>query len=358
MQNALQLILSTLYAYSSGVSWSILSYPSSNLDLNCLNVASPSFTSEYWITTFKANTRPVFGGTFPDWAEYSSLSAYDDQGLLIPGSAVNSFDLTPRATIDLMNGVDSEYLTRPYAVIHRVYRPPGRTQGLLPREKFNVYVNGTMQLMATEVQARSNGKQLQPELQEALGKSHPDIRPNYDMYKPSDHTLPGLFPNSDALYLVSSPSHSTVGVRLEGCLADDVPWVKYLGYMTTDMYTTATGGTYEVGTAECYVLYVTKAHIDPSDYGYDPTNDTHHTLRWTPETLFPTLVLRIVDTSCSMGHCKYLMNHSYYTPPTRCASILGGLYPTTQVFLTNLTEPHSVEQEQPGMTGPPVRGRL
>ena len=65
MKDFVQIILSSLYIYSSNISWAVLSYPSTNPELNSLNVASPSLTSEYWISTFKAYARPVFEGQFP-----------------------------------------------------------------------------------------------------------------------------------------------------------------------------------------------------------------------------------------------------------------------------------------------------
>ena len=65
MKAFIQIILKSLYIYSSNTSWAILSYPSKNQTLNALNVASPSLTTEYWISSFKAYDRPIFEGSFP-----------------------------------------------------------------------------------------------------------------------------------------------------------------------------------------------------------------------------------------------------------------------------------------------------
>ena len=335
MQVFLQFILSVVYTYSSGLSWAVLSYPSSNPQNNSLNVASPSLSSEYWISTFTAGERPVFVGSFPPWAEYSSLSAYDDRGVLIDGSTVNSFQ-NSNGTIDLLAGVDNSQLSRPYAVIHRVYRPANRTECLQDNEKFKVLSGSEVpQPTATESQARDNGKRLEPELQKTLGKIHADLRPNRDLYKPSSRTMPGLFPNSDAIYLVSSPSRKTTGMRVSGCFVDSTEStsVKYLGYTTTDMYTTATHASYEVLRGGCYDIFVMKGLVDPSEYGYDPGNSSQSVIYWNVGAIFPTLVLRIVDVSCSLGQCSYVLNQSRYVPPAECRAALGRIYPGQLRFL-------------------------
>lgn len=339
MQGVLQFILSTLYTYSSGVSWAVLSYPSSDPQINSLNVASPSLTSEYWISTFRAYDRPVFTGSFPAWAEYSSLSAYDDTGSPIVGSSVNSFQI-PSGTIDLMEHVDDTKLSRSYAVILRVYRPPNRTECLRDSEKFQVFSGGSPQPqpVAPNDQAADNGKLLEPELQEELGKIHPDLRPNRDPYKPSSRTLIDLFPNPDAFYLVSSPARKTPGIRLEGCFPSNnaSQWVQYFGYMTTDTFTTATQATYEVPRSTCYDLFVMKGASDPSKYGYSALNTSQQLIYWNVGAVFPTLVLRVVDVSCSLGQCDaYGLKGRRYFSSRECRVILGTLYPTRVTFLEN-----------------------
>jgi len=329
MQVVLQFILSMLYEYSAGLSWAVLSYPSADPRTNCLNVASPSLSSEYWISTFRPYDRPVFVGVFPAWAEYSSLSAYDSQGEPIPGTTVSSAQTTG-GTIDLMAGVANvSAFELPYAVIHRVYRPPNRTQCLRDSEKFEVRLGGVAQPLASETQARDSGKELEPQLQKALGKIHPDIRPDTPFYKPSTRDFPGLFPNADATYLVSSPSRQTAGMRIEGCRPDAAPWIKYLGFMTTDLYTTATDASMEVH--GCYTVFAMTLGEDPASYGYDAANASQHLITWNAD-VFPTLVMRIVDVSCSLGACKYDLNQSHYVPWWECEAILGDVYPTT-IFL-------------------------
>ena len=328
MKGFVQIILSSLYIYSSNISWAVLSYPSKDPELNSLNVASPSLTSEYWISTFKAYARPVFEGNFPSWAEYSSLSAYDDFGVLIPGSSYNSAQTGfENGTIDLLRDVDDSFLSRPYAVIHRVYRPPGRNESLQDNEKFKVTVYNYIQPVATEEEARNNGKQLESQLQKSLGKIHADFYSDTRLYKPSSGNMPGLFGNGDAIYLITSPSRQRVGLRINGILGNQPEWIKYIGYMTTDMYTTATSDGYELQWNQPYSIFIFKAGYDPEKYGYNASDKDNHVIYWNEGAIFPTVVLRIIDVSCSTGDCKYNLQEDSYIPPTVCQLSLKELYP-------------------------------
>jgi hypothetical protein len=326
MKAFIQIILKSLYIYSSNTSWAILSYPSKNQTLNALNVASPSLTTEYWISSFKAYDRPIFEGSFPDWAEYSSLSAYDDRGMPIPGSSVNTAQFQS-GSIDLLKYVDDSLISQPYAVIHRVYRPPGHDASLQDNEKFNVTLRGYTQDALTEEEARDNGKQLQAELQKSLGKIHADFYSDTKLYKPSTKFMPGLFPNSDAIYLICSPSRGYIGLRIDGILGDQKEWIEFIGFMATDLYTTATDDSLELSWNQPYSLFIMRGEYDPKDYGYDPKDSTQHVLYWNQGAIFPTVVLRIIDVSCSLGDCEYDLGGDAYVSPLRCRRNLGSIYP-------------------------------
>jgi len=333
MKTFLQVILNSLYIYSSNISWSVLSYPSTDPVKNSLNVASPSLTSEYWISTFKSNDRPIFCGSFPEWVEYSSLSAYDDNGIVIQNSSVNSYQILNYSCINLLEDVSDQSLSRPYAVIHRVYRSPIHPQSLQPSEKFSISLNNKTQALATEEQARNSGKQLESELQKTVGKDHSDIFSNTKLYKPSERHLSGLFPNEDALYLITSPTRNKSCIRIQSCLGDELPWIKYIGFITTDMYTTATSGTVELKWRTCYTLFVTRPTYSTLSCGYDSKNKTHYSLLWDVGVIFPTLVMRIIDISCSMGECRYGINNiTHMISSSRCQNILGSLYPNKITF--------------------------
>jgi len=317
-------ILRSLYYYSAGISWSVLSYPSNNPILNSLNVASPSLTSEYWISTFKANEKPNFQGKFPYWAEYSSLSAYDDRGLLIPNTSVSSSQVgLGLVTIDLMANIS--YDSKGFSVIHRIYRPPGYKTPQI--EKFKVFQNGIEQPLADTSTARKNGQILQPEMENALGKNRQTTITGIDLYKPSDRELPGLFSNYDAIYLVAGPKRINTGMTISGNLGPSKTWIKHVGFMTTDLYTTVTYDSIEIKWNQNYTIFIGSKTETFNDY--DDKNPEHHFLFWSAETLFPTVVMRIIDISCSIGDCKYLpLRSNQYVDPLSCEFILGDIYPT------------------------------
>ena len=316
-------ILRSLYYYSSGISWSVLSYPSHNPILNSLNVASPSLTSEYWISTFKEDDTPIFQGRFPEWAEYSSLSAYDDRGLLIPNTSVSS-DQVGFGFINLDLMANISYNSKGFSVIHRIYRPPGDKNTIF--EKFKVFNNGVEQPVAGTDTARKNGQILQPDLEKALGKNRQTTITGIDLYKPSDRELPGLFSNYDAIYLVAGPTRLNSGLVISGNLGPPKTWIKHVGFMTTDLYTTVTYDSIELSWNQNYTLFIGSSHKTFSDY--DSNNPEHYLLYWAPETIFPTVVMRIIDVSCSTGDCIYpTLRSNKYIDPLECQFTLGNIYP-------------------------------
>jgi hypothetical protein len=106
-----------------------------------LNVAMPELSAEYWCTFIPAGQAPVFCVAFPEWAVYTSLTAYDTRGLPIASLNHRQAPTDPRAhalgpkvgdsaergrpppwTVNLMHGAPP--WSGPLCVLFRVYRPP------------------------------------------------------------------------------------------------------------------------------------------------------------------------------------------------------------------------------------------
>jgi hypothetical protein len=112
-----------------------------------MNVAMPEFSAEYWCTFIPAGQAPIFRVTFPEWAVFSSLTAYNTQGLPVVALNHRQAPFDPRAHIvgskgnanlkevdTALNGNGATWTVNlmfeapdwsgPLCVLFRVYRPP------------------------------------------------------------------------------------------------------------------------------------------------------------------------------------------------------------------------------------------
>lgn len=275
-----------------GQAWNVISHASAKRITNALNVAFPAFQCEYWITCFSGPMTVTFEGSFPKWADYAALTLYDSEGLVLVNSdgsdaSINfaQSDYAPGKTFTW--SVD---IPAPCIVLNRLYTPRGE-KSLSDAEKFKITENNKVLTLAPSRRAFLVGKLLQPALQYVLGKSMSSggtvIEPNQQMYKAPKSALPGLFPNANAIYILTKMNDSTSCLKFVGEIpskADNKSGqYKFYGFMACDFSTTATiqsinqanmGG---FGSGR-YTLFFARQEADAVKEGYSKQNKRHFLL--------------------------------------------------------------------------------
>ena len=152
---------------------SAVAHASEDPAMDTMNVAMPDLSAEYWCTFVPKGHAPIFRLSFPSWARYAALTAYDVSGL--PVTSVNArqvhsdmrcFPLphtdenTREFVVNLMWGCSSlthnRWAEAPLCVIFRVYRPPSILMcpaEQLPRVRFvpHDWVDAEARLMEQQV---------------------------------------------------------------------------------------------------------------------------------------------------------------------------------------------------------------
>ena len=329
MKRALDLV----YRLYRGSAWNVLSHASAERRTNSLNVAMPDFSVEYWVTAFEKGSTATLTGRFPTWARYAALTAYADDGL--PFDSVSIADEgAGRAFTRTFTSTESDFV-----VLARIYRPASHPESLAPAEKFAVRVDGKTWTVASETRARFNGKALEWPIQYAVGRTLAKQLPSkrdMPMFRPADASLPGVFPNQDARYLITYPSlEGGQCAVFRGHVPQAAPGRAFYGFMAVEMKTTATVASLSDedlgGWGSAYTVFACRTEPNARQAGYDATDPSHHLLL-SGDVELPGVVLRDLDTTAGQGlKATDAWAEQGRVEPERCRSVLGEAYPIMKV---------------------------
>jgi len=325
--------LGIAYKLYRGSAWNVLSRASDDRRVNSLNVAMPDFSVEYWVTAFEEDTTATLTGRFPTWARYAALTAYGRDGL--PFASVNMADKGAGSTFtSTFTSAESDFV-----VLARVYRPKSHPASLTRAEKFTVTVDGEPWTIASETRARLNGKVLEWPIQFAVGHTLAQqltSERDMQMFRPADASLPGVFPNEDARYMITYPSlRDGKCAVLRGRVPAAAPGRDFYGFMAVEMATTATVASLSDedlgGWGSAYTVFNCRDETNARSAGFDPADASHHLLL-AGDVKVPGVVLRDLNTTAGQGlQATDEWAARGRVAPQQCRSALGEAYPTLSI---------------------------
>lgn len=325
--------LGIAYKLYRGSAWNILAHASDDWRTNSLNVAMPDFSVEYWVTAFEKDTTATLTGSFPTWARYAALTAYGRDGL--PFASVNMADKgAGRTFTTTFTSTESDFV-----VLARVYRPKSHPASLTKAEKFRVAVDGEPWTTASETRARFNGKVLEWPIQYAVGHAlakHLPSERDMQMFRPADASLPGVFPNQDARYMITYPSLADGQCAVfRGRVPEAAPGRAFYGFMAVEMKTTATVASLSDedlgGWGSAYSIFACRDEANAQSAGYDAKDPSHHLLL-AGDVKLPGVVLRDLNTAAGQGlKATDAWAAQGQVTPEQCQSVLGDAYPIMSV---------------------------
>ena len=339
----LERALGFVYKLYRGSAWNVLSHASDDRRTNSLNVAMPDFSVEYWVTAFKKDTTATLTGSFPKWARYAALTAYGKDGL--PFASVNMADKgAGRTFTTTFTSTESDFV-----VLARVYRTKSHPTSLTKAEKFSVTVDGERWKTASETKARRNGKVLEWPIQHAVGHAlAKQLTPDRDMqmFRPSDASLPGVFPNEDARYMITYPSlQGGKCAVFHGRVPEAASGREFYGFMAVEMKTTATVASLSDedlgGWGSAYTVFACRNEAEARNAGYDSADASHHLLL-AGDVKVPGVVLRDLNTAAGQGlKATDEWAARGRVTPEQCRSALGEAYPIMGGRAEDFREGHS-----------------
>ena len=334
--------LGFVYKLYRGSAWNILSHASDDWRTNSLNVAMPDFSVEYWVTAFEKDTTATLTGSFPKWARYAALTAYGKDGM--PFASVNMADKgAGRTFTTTFTSTESDFV-----ILARVYRTKSHPGSLTQAEKFAVTVDGEPWTTASETKARLNGKVLEWPIQYAVGHalakkltSERDMQ----MFRPADASLPGVFPNEDARYMITYPSLAGDKCAVfHGRVPEAAPGREFYGFMAVEMKTTATVASLSDedlgGWGSVYTVFACRDEANARSAGYDSAEASHHLLL-AGNVKVPGVILRDLNTAAGQGlKATDEWAARGRVAPEQCRSVLGEAYPIMGVRVEDFGEDH------------------
>lgn len=325
--------LGFVYKLYRGSAWNILSHASDDWTTNSLNVAMPDFSVEYWVTAFEKGKTATLTGSFPKWARYAALTAYGSDG--IPFASVNMAEKgVGRTFTTTFTSAESDFV-----VLARVYRSKSHPASLTQAEKFAVTVDGEPWTTSSEIKARLNGKALEWPIQYAVGHAlakRLTSERDMQMFRPADASLPGVFPNEDARYMITYPSLGGGKCAVfNGRVPDEAPGREFYGFMAVEMKTTATVASLSDedlgGWGSAYTVFACRDETNARNAGYDPAETSHHLLL-AGDVKVPGVILRDLNTAAGQGlKATDAWAAQGRVAPEQCQSVLGEAYPIMTV---------------------------
>ncbi len=325
--------LGFVYKLYRGSAWNILSHASDNWRTNSLNVAMPDFSVEYWITAFEKGTTATLTGSFPEWARYAALTAYGTDGM--PFASVNMAEKgVGRTFTTTFTSTESDFV-----VLARVYRSKSHPASLTKAEKFAVTVDGEPWTTSSEIKAQLNGKALEWPIQYAVGQvlaKQMTSERDMQMFRPADASLPGVFPNEDARYMITYPSLGGGKCAVfHGRVPEAASGREFYGFMAVEMKTTATVASLSDedlgGWGSVYTVFVCRDEANAPSAGYDSAEASHHLLL-AGDVKVPGVILRDLNTAAGQGlKATDEWAERGRVAPEQCRSVLGEAYPSMSV---------------------------
>jgi hypothetical protein len=303
----------------SGDVWNLISRADPKTD--ALNIAFPDFAAEYWVTCFPKNSRPLFWGTFPDWAYYSALTAYDTSGIEIEGATVESkYHNDTSKPIDLLENINTD--SSSIAVLFRIYSPYNVTDDSYRRintrstndERFRIENNGVISKSASFSTAVENANRVGRHIKLIISFIIPRVDPKHFRgqfrYINTDG-IGGLFPNANAMYLMAFTTkhyfrNTLPVVRLDGLCQPPNDHLYYYDIMAVNQDTTETDDSIsfeQLGIDdmcvenEPYVVIIAKQW--KNEYSKIPNL---RFIQWNRDNSFPSIVIRyLIDLKSEKG---------------------------------------------------------
>jgi len=316
-----RLFFGNLYREYRGAGWSLVSHSP-----RLLNVALPDFSVQYYIASFGSGDDVVLTGSIPSAEDvlYYSIVVYDTHGL--PVTAINDTRLDAQFSYRIQKPS-----TAYYAVVVRMYLRTAVAKKLQTGYLPTILLNGAP-LPTTKISVlRENTVKLQDVIGGFLSKrslpSMAEVKTS-DFYIPAYKNLATLFPNPDALYLVSFPTDGHRVFKITGVLpatigrADDL---RFMGFMACNLRSTATDSCISFSEmAQEYVVWVACSKKEAVASGY---NGTDPLLLWKSDNTHPFIVMRQVCVGVSRLRNISVTDPEHPVPAKRCRSILKSHYP-------------------------------
>lgn len=156
------------------------------------------------------------------------------------------------------------------------------------------------------------------------------------MFRPADTSLPGVFPNQDARYLITYPSLERGQCAVfRGRVPEASEGREFYGFMAVEMKTTATVASLSDedlgGWSSPYAVFACRSETDARSAGYDPADASHHLLL-AGEVELPGVILRDLNTASGQGlKATDVWASQGRVTPEQCRSVLGDAYPVMSV---------------------------
>lgn len=270
----------TLYRQFLNEGWSLISSPP-----ELLNVALPEFSVKYLAASFRTGEHVTLSGRAPQ-ASFVSITAYNTMGL-----PVSYTYLTPCENFHITMGKDLPLPDTPglYCVIYRIYQP------LRGVDFPDIFVNNIhivpRSLLHIETTSFALTIPIQILFAQLIDLQIPSPSP---FFKPSAQATEGLFPNPYATYLIGAPSSTRV-VSVEGVFYNRKPSLRFIGFMASNLSTTATDSSinWDQFPTSSYKFYVAYRKKDAEACGWKPGIPL---LLWKSTNRNPVLVYREVRT--------------------------------------------------------------
>jgi hypothetical protein len=325
-------------ALHQGNVWNIHSVVDRNISI--LNLAMPEYSAEYWVSCFDLeNERDVVvAGTFPDWADFASVSTYDMAGEPIAGCGVSTYDgagsdlniSACRATVPIVAVVSRTYSRMDSAGQYRRVstgvddRNDDRNDDR-PIITIDGLIAPSCSAEVSDTVSRNIESLIEGILVDILVQP-PDSEMALPFHSVPTNSFSGLFPNENSMYLMKFVrSNETAVVRGRApCPSDPGTSLSYYGLIVADTATSRTDDA--LSWQEIYadtpcvpgamVEYSVVVAGEGARGGTTGTTGTTFSLTWSSATTQPVLVVRFLTDPSTNRFVWTILQYADYFPPS------------------------------------------
>eukprot|EP00400_MALV-I_sp_L67-5_P000106 gene106-624_t len=302
-------------------------------EFGAMNIAMPEKSADYWITFVPKNMAPICKVSFPNYASFSSLIAYDL--LALPIASVNDLEAAAKinfdsdrmfknpdgsVTVNLLKNInfDRDETT---VLVFRVYRP--NQLEIVPEENFPLAVQlisadeiadfdlendvsdqNWLPLAPREPNVFSYSKIFGDKYNQLASAIIPPIPTFPDSEEPAYNTqffapqqFAGVFVNANAKYVMVYPGPDAKCLRVSGTVPRREVHRAFWGFMACDTETSRTVDSaifQDFGWGNEYTLYAAVTGYEHACPGFDFHNPAHKIVIFDETVTSPWLLARYV----------------------------------------------------------------
>jgi len=330
----LKRFLSNLYKNYCSQGWILCCYPPT-----IFNVAMPDLSVCYFVASFRSEDQFVIHGQTPPSSiyKYISFTIYDENGL--PFSKLNDTQVWENDTENSTYKIACpEDVSKPshgkyYCLVMRWYRSHNTPIEVMNLPTIIDRKTGRPYPMHPWETIRENSMELTNQFIQYIKKRKIiPLRECMPFLFPYYAGLNGLFPNSDAKYMIASMGNSVNCAVVEGKLPNPIGNqynIRFIGIMVCNYKTTETDSSVSDETLpfDNYTIYISYSENIAKRYGYSKEENHHRLLLIHPDNKDPVVVYREVRvdgqglarmTSNSVEEAERILGE--YFPSFRCMS--------------------------------------